>query len=421
MKPEGFSPDNPSVTMADVIIDIRRKPKVPRPAPRRGPIDVKRDDDRLGRRHQDLGLSFYDTGQYWNGVSWKDLDVTVDPGLVINTVSGHPVFVFSDFSLTHWQTFYDRLFSVPVAQWATSYRKLEGADAVKYGVSVYQGRGAITLDSISPNPANQLRAENPDWDSSRGLKSIAPWIYVQTTGGLALPFDTNDLTRYKITASNSYAAPSVTLDLSRGADIFLIPRPMFASAEQDNSGSGAGFIACMMWSNWAVKSREIFLEKTLHRGAPGPQEDPAFEGNFEGAFNSNNTAYMFNIARIADSFSNEITAWIKARPTARLYVRHGSGSPTYGDEPLSNFPFPGIGPTAVNNAFFRYLNHSVTQIFSFGGQVIGNLFLGAGTLCAVIRVGGTFYYVWRQTAEGGGGLPSTYWPEIGLASPNQFD
>jgi hypothetical protein len=401
-----------------VIIEFENDaPKAKRRAPQRI-IHAKGPREYSPRRLSGL-INFYDLGQIRSGSSWTDLPFNVKPGVTVNIVNtgSHPPngdaqFVFSPFTLAHWQQLYDLIFATPFNQWKSHFRKLGFDDGYKYGVSVYQGRGGILSDGFTPNPANQLRETvNPDW-TSQGLKPINNWIYVQPTGGLAMAFDTFDTTHFKVTSENAFGAAETTVDVSKGADIFLVPQIGFSSSFQE-VGIDADFRRSVLFGEWCVKSRELYLEKTIRRWFNSPfAEVPIFESYFLSDTYKSIGPWMFSTDYVGDAYADQIVAWQKARPHASLYVQRGtnaSGGASYNFEPIANFPFAGTGPTSDVNIGMAW---TLAADISFGTTTTdGTRDEGAGLLCAIVSTGAGKRYVWRRSSG------DNFWPGVGIQTP----
>lgn len=374
------------------------------------------DDQLIFKPRSDI--NFWDLGQILSGEVYVDLDYNSKPGVTITIVNMPvnpvPQFAYEQYTLTHWNELYDKIFEVPMEDWDTTYRKITFDDGHKYGISVYQGRGGILVDGATPDPANQLRVTNPEWVSS-GLKSLESWIYVQPTGGLAMPFDTSNTSLYKITGEYDYFSDEVTLDVKDGADIFLVPRPTYSTCFQE-CGVDEDHRRSILMGEWTIRSREMNLDKTMRRttGASVGLDVPVFDGNFVN-YPESVGDWMYDSDYINDTFATEFIDWMKARPEATLYVQRGtnaSGGATYGYESLANFPFAPTVEDTINNVDITHFTHAESFLWVSGGTD-GEMFDGEGVLVAVIRVGSNWKYVWKKTTGGNG-----FWPTIGWETPN---
>jgi hypothetical protein len=384
--------------MPKVDITIRRRPRRP-DEPARGPLATRRQADELPRRLSGY-VNFYDCGQIWDGSAWKDWTFTIDPNEAFTSTTADPIAVIDGFDSSAWAAWSNNIFAIDAADWRTKYRKIDFADSPKFGVSVYNGRGGILSNSTTPDPLNMLGPDNPEW-SGRGLKPIDKNnILVQNTGPLCLGFNTYDTTNFKVTAVQDYSAPTVAVDLAKGADIFLIPRPLFPQAIQEIGVGAAGRFA-YLWAGWSTAPREIFFEKTLKRFVSSPfAEVPFFQGYFANDPYESGGAWMFDAADIGDLLAADLANWIKTRSNSNLYVQRGfpTTSGTYGYESLANFPFAGSGPQPAWPGISYLWEPEVSQFFRTAQSgVHGNRPMIAGILIAVIKTGQSFKYVWTNS------------------------
>lgn len=401
--------------MAEVDIYIKRKRGGGANGGRvhHGPQGQRREPEYLPRRKAGF-LNFYDLGQIKSGADWIDLPFNVNPGFSATVVSGHTVTDFSPFTLTNWESLYTLIAAVPHADWKDQYRKLEFGESGKYGVSEYQGRGGILLDSSNVDPANKLQASNPEWLAT-GLKPLQDWIEVFPTGGLSMIYKTADTTNYKVTDTHDYAAPAVTLKIKRGANVFLMPLVMYTLAVQE-VGIDAAFRGATLYSHWTIKPRALLLDKTLKKWFDPPfDEVPILEGYYLASTSYRSSgAWMFDASHIGDAFATAYINWMKAQPQAQLWVQRGtagSGGATFAFEPLANFPFPATGPQSVVNV---HIFHTQSPQFE-GLPDIGDdadRYEGEGLLLGVIQQGSKFYYIWAKNNT----QQITFWDTLTLVT-----
>jgi hypothetical protein len=386
----------------EIIIEVGTPDDAAGGRKRRGGVFPPRPPHDYLHRRQTRFINFYDCGQIQIDGAWRDIPLTIDPGYSITFAGPDPLIAFNDFGLSEQADVIDYLLTVPLEDWADTYRKIEGDDAFRYGVFAYQGRGGILATSFLTNHANGLYPENPDWTAD-GLRPIDSKITVWPTGGLAWTFETYDLTKFKSTTVRDYAAAHVDIDFSKGADIFLIPLFQWTAATQ-TIGTGAARIKALKMAQWNVKSRELNFDKKLNAWLHGGAEIPVFEGYFAAGttigIRSNDVRYMDSFRYIGGeiNFEQQLNAWLDNRALTELYVEHGqAASPphTYGFEPIANFPFNAAsGP----NRSVEYFNDPTAATIYGGGPATGDLFNGAGCLRAIVYATGKFYYIWSKAA-----------------------
>jgi hypothetical protein len=365
---------------------------------RRGPLNVPRQTDYLKRRNNFRPVNFYDLGQYLDGSVWKDVPYGDNVGHVVSVTDSGGTYDFwevDDFTLSKWSDLYTSLLGIaPIANWKSKFRKIAYADGPKYGLSVYQGRGAILTSSTVPNPANQLRpGTNPEWKPV-GLKPLASWMKLEALGGLTLGFDTNDGVNYKITDTYDYSAPDAGLSFEDGADVFLIPQIFYGFAQQTGLAAVPTLTEADLFGGWTIKSRDLWLEKTLRKSGV---EYPVFEGWNTAIPTYDSAGAWMNSAvsgAIGDAFATQIIDRLKAIPGARLWAMHGLVADNLrGFESLSNFPY---GPSSNPNTTIYRLFNSEGGYAEWLGAVTASRYDGAGLLCAVVVNSFGTRYIWRK-------------------------
>jgi hypothetical protein len=398
---------------------------------------IKQRTEELLPNRRSAPINFYDVGQYLDGDTFKDIPFTFNGGHEITLTDSfgndYQYWEADDFTIDRWQDLYDEIIAIEpaVSNWRDVFRKLTYEDSYKYGVSVYQGRGSILSDPNTPNPANQLRGgTNPEW-TAKGLKSKESWLSVAPTGGLAIPFDTSDTTNFKITAAFDYSAADSTIDFKKGGDVFLIPQVLYSYSQQnpEDLGHTGDVNEIKIWAGWAVKSRELYLDKTLQRSGfsippVATPEFPIFEGWSSQSTLKSTNSYMvpgYTYRAINDVFADQIYTKQKAQDGAICWASTRSpllvGGLDRHFEDVSNFPV--IGGPNPDTDFYSVFTYA-SQLFvpaqgpmyaPFAPGDTGLRYEGAGVLCAVVITPGGTRYIWRKTDS-----VNNYWPLIGPAT-----
>lgn len=190
-------------------------------------------------------VTFYDLGQVKNtSGDWIDL-----PYRRLPAYSGTP------FSATDWANLRDLILSVPIGDFETHYRKLEYAEAERYGLD-------IVYEYYSDNPVRYPVARN----GSRWIGETSEPVHSTkwTPQGLDLPSEhranilflnfgaflvwhdntNNTFPQFKFTNNPSYAAPAVPFTLAKDAKVFLVPKMENVYAlSTDGLGNGDWLIA----------------------------------------------------------------------------------------------------------------------------------------------------------------------------------
>jgi hypothetical protein len=372
-----------------VDITVLKKRREPERVPR-GLIEDEQQDEVFSRRVRQTRLNFYDLGQIEVGGVWKDSITDVGTRVVpeINPGELWVTLNLEEFGLVHWQQVHSKLFEVPLSNWKNKYRKIEHAEAYKYGL-VYYKPGSST--------PNFLTEENTDW-TSEGLEPYEK-IRVQSIR-IALDFDLRDSSRYKVTKSYDYNAADEEITLSGGADIFLMPEMYYFLVSHDNDYGGSPYFVRFGYylPRWGVSSRELLLEKTGY-SVPHQTYEGLFPNTLQERYLHNNTGtFQFNrytttnplwhavgnTSFMSDSFRDEWTEYVTSRFSDPLYVvieyTDGGLSAVYLTEP--NFP---------NTDGAEY-----ARDFWMDSPLPDRIYLGEGLLVAIIKLGSTFYYVWRK-------------------------
>jgi len=368
-------------------------------------------------------IRFFDTGQIFDD-RWIDIPYSLETGVAITIVNlpDSPVaqFNFEDYSLDSWYTLYSALMMIDLKDWADTYREIEFSESRKYGIGVFNGnrdyaRPDFSVTALSYDSDLMLSPNNTDWSDS-GLQPHDADIAVKPTGGLALWFSTYDTDKFKVTLEFDYNADAVNIDVSRGANVFLIPNIIFPWAFQED-GQDTTFTRCAYWCFWRTKSRELFLEKTMNEWFTTHIEIPIFQG-YSGAdfWHSNDTSLTFPgyEDRCGISFRDEMRAYLLASPDAKAYVQRGtnaSGGASFGYEDKSVYPLGSLGLLVDGGFGFR---GSINTTFGVA-TTVGNRYNGAGMLRAVIEVGSDFYYVWSKVDT------DEFYDALGIDAPDFWD
>lgn len=426
-------------TSGEIIIHVKGDPDAVKKPKRRAPSPpAKPVEGILTRRTRPAGIKFYDMGQIKDGEGWKDNPINARPHITFEIIGGaNAKFTFNDFTLDHWQDWQFHLLSLggEPAQWKNNFRPI---DDERWGVAIWPGTGpGILANSTDIDPITTLRAGvNPYWDAgTKTYKSPSANLQIFAgTGGLGINFNTFDTTNYKITETFDYAAPGVAVDFRQSLNVFLLPRPLFTQMFNE-SGVDAGFWREGLYQQYVVKSRELFLDKTMKRSAPftgDNQSIPIFEGYFlsEGVgsngIKSDDGTWLHPADQrwITDAFRNELVASVKrdvffegqywnsdnmARLAQEGTVAAGPPYPIFYEQPpIADFPHLFAGHHIKFGA--HYYGDHLTGTGWGVAPIDSDTYIGPGILAAVIQNGSQWFYIWTAGAENLG-----YWPNIQLA------
>jgi hypothetical protein len=353
------------------------------------------------RRSQTSLINFFDCGQISNGAGgWTDAEANVDPGYGISIVNvatnPTPVFTFNNFELSHWSDFLDYFLAVPVDEWADTYRPIQYSESELYGLSVYNGRGVLS------GSENWLDGSNPDW-SADGLDPQGNDLEITSKRGITQGFSTTS-SNYKITAINDYSSPAVAMDLSQGANVFLLPYASAVYAGQD-TGQDATFTTAVLISFWCVKNRSVLLPKGFYNddtlGIPPAWQDPAHSTRIK-----------------ASVYFDLVEAMKAACPLSIVYKKVGTAASVGAGgivnqlDPVSSYPYPSTTtPYWVNGGVV--ITDSLRVSFGAFGGTTAQRDHSPGILRAVITAGSATYYIWLNASVAGGTdseNPLNKWP-----------
>jgi hypothetical protein len=326
-------------------------------------------------------INFYDLGQIKDGEDWVDIDYAV-LGVTSETLGTDGAVVFEQPTMDDWNDLKDLIFTVPIANWKTEYRKLEYEDAERYGVDVMDGE----IDASGPTIGvgrtdsryNYSGAEliNGDhWIENKGLKIEASDVNLSNfsfmDAGAFYFFGTNTNDYMKVTTSNDPDTTGVTFKLQSNANVYLMPRLVSQSLTNITGG-----IVHTVIGPYRPYARSFWLNRT------DPSLDYPLLSAQEGqvwTFDSTNSADL-----VAHILAHPLTRGFKADTTMLTEVIEG----TYDTAWVELQP-------------------------EVGGQVTVLPVLGPptpyGALVGVIEQSGTFYYFWRidnGPTWGGGGPPT---------------
>lgn len=370
--------------MPTVDISIRRKKrKLPASETGKAPIHVQPRAEHFPQRRSQNFINFYDLGQINTGTTdspvWEDLDFQDVRTLTISGTPLHPTGTMA-FGLSGWANLKDKIFEVGIDDWKTKYRPLDYENAEKYYVDLYTGDGSFTDNSTkfysaarANSRANAIlgTADGRGW-VEKGLKLEASpnrfFIYATSL------FPGIPETNTKVTNTPNYSDPSVTLDVGKKADIYLVPWPVFHQGSDGSTSSGpshTGFLNLF----FEIISRSLFLDAAdltawyhSYVDASHPVASPFAGADYEAVEHvAGELAAVFNSA---ESYS-------RSRPNARYY-RTGLGF---------------VDPTT-----FPVLSHWALQYgsYSINNFTSATVKLEAGSLLAIIRKPGQDYYVWSS-------------------------
>ena len=370
--------------MPEIVIKLKpgSKPRR-RNQPRRGVLPDRRESEILSRRKSNF-INFYDLGQLNAGTVdspiWQDLNFQDVRSLTISGTPLHPTGTVA-FGLTGWTNLKDKIFEIGIDDWKNKYRRLDFENAEKYYVDLYTGDGSFSDNATkfysiarANSRANTIleTADGRGWNEN-GLKLDASpnKFYVYATSLFAGIPETDT----KVTNSANYSDPSVSLDVGKKADVYLVPWPIFHQGSDGSIATGfthTGYLNLF----FEIISRSLFLDAAdltawyhAYVDASHPIASPFAGANYEA---------VEHVAGELSTIFNSAKSYSINRPNARYY-RSGTGFV----DPLT---FPLLSHWAL-----QYGSYSVNNFTS------ATVKLEAGSLLAVIRKPGQDYYVWSST------------------------
>lgn len=225
----------------DIIINTPDQARVaytPKPRKNSGLQKSKKDDDPLKRRIRKKGINFWDLGQIKNEAgSWVDLDWVLSRTIDMGTPVGNGSPFWDHITLAEYNTLIDLIFEIDPDLWTSKYRKLSYESAEKYSLDV--------VDDVSHFPV----ARNGSRYNNYSPTIVADSLWTET--GLRLPALSGNINfqsyrafvtlipnhiSVKATILPNYSADSVTfdLDVTKPADVFLVPRITIPTSESYN-------------------------------------------------------------------------------------------------------------------------------------------------------------------------------------------
>lgn len=371
-----------------ILLSNTAKPKVSVSQPegnrgrQLGTMKSHRGGPTLVKKKQPKFINFYDLGWIKDGDEYVDLPFSVDTGLgVTYPTPNNPQFDLPMFTqATHWAALYDMIFDVPLDQWKTTYKKVSYEEGNQYGF----GCNGSFLDGSNTNWTEQGLNPTPSLDIDQNR--------------IVLSFDLSDTTNYKITATNDYADDEVEIDLSNGADVFLVPQPCYLSATNSGGVDPPEAYDAHFFGLWTVHSRVHMLNKT--KKVFSPTDIPLFRFSESGArWSSNDHTLTYETSpgvwdddSLSSSFKAEMYTYWKSLASALFHVRRISGGVSSNSfEAISNFPITDSSPYFEFVIFF-------THPWDSGSSSYSNFIeRDDGLLMAVIKIGSNWYYVWNKT------------------------
>jgi hypothetical protein len=223
---------------------------------------------RLNKRKRSGLIRFFDLGQFNIGTKqnpvWSDLDFEITP--IIDVSSGIPSSIGIHFTLDNWDSLKTKILEIPLDDFSYTYRQLTYEDGEKYYIDLYLGDPTIAIEdqdsellfSVGRKDSRLDRMGNvitgQDW-SRKGL-NISKEDFFTTNFSVLFAGINKDK---KITKTPVYSDPEeIDFKLSKQADIYLVPQPVF-----NFGGSGNDF----SYSSWpgylnmyfGIASRKNFL------------------------------------------------------------------------------------------------------------------------------------------------------------------
>lgn len=327
----------------------KHAPKIPK-----GLISSRRENDYQARRLSFGNINFYDCGQIKSGEVWLDIGWQKIPNWTF--ISSNTYLEVDELTLSDWQDLIDYLMLVSFEDFPATYRKLEYADAFRYGIQIYNGTDFFSL-----------AASNPKWTTS-GLKVPLSSANFNLLAGSA--FNTfGDISptniSYKITSEFDYAAQAVSLSFNKPTDFFLVPMIICESATSRIrfDGTLTGYLNYI----YRPASRETFLDNPLLNAA---LPNPYFTYRSLSGVPVPDTSLIFD----------EILALLASRSGAR-HFKVGTGSAAVGDFPNGDdIFFDGDGAAISTADLIDGAKATVPE----------------GGLLAFIKQGANWYYLWQS-------------------------
>lgn len=411
--------------MSETIITILDKAQGKRK--RKGVVLPSRRDDFLARRISPKLINFYDIGFVNTGTSeapvWEDLPILKVPGVSFNTSTA--VFTVDPFTTSDYEAYINSLFAIaPVSQWKNTFKKLtwygEPYNTIPFDVVSHRAdypnglyllrppyaTGATNksvietgLDKTDPLFSTYLEATlsayNMAWTQSglyyRGLDELT--IDYLTSADNWTPFSTGQKDTFKITnVFDPDAADIGTLVPKGRIDCFLIPpiviwiglsRAVFSTVTTDVLG--------IHYQASARKAYPPFTDLSwADTGGVGPGQN--FNGNNGGL----KTDY-FDYYRQRSTRAFQVTQDGSAYAISDIDSADwgGGGLPPYalGTETISRRVTFRINRHDFSDVVFIPRLECSTGSFDLMRQVTSTV------LVAVLKQGGTFYYVWDLTGD----------------------
>lgn len=306
-------------------------------------------------------INFYDLGQVKVADVWTDINFSIAPTFD----SGGPnPFDHFPFSAANWTTLKNLIFAADPSTWKDVYRKLEFAEAEKYGLDLQN----IDTGDTYPAARNGSRFDgngNPivatKW-TEEGLKldSVFPNFFVFSYGAFAL--SSNDPAAYKITNLPSYASPSVSFTLGKSADFFLLPRITNVVASSSNGLGDSDAIV----GRYQPYKRSFWLNRT-YEGSGFPIFSPPNGADFKAV---DKTALITYLKTGADYY-NSITGY---NPNPAAFPAYASGgisfeSATNEAPPINFYEGTFVGAIKQDNKMYYFWSKIESTIYVQGRDI----------------------------------------------------
>lgn len=351
----------------EYIIEILRRQQS-KPDPKKTLAQPRRRIRRLGRRRTtSSGIRFWDMGFILDGADYINLPYA-DPqnGTPLTYDAGtNSVIPTASPTITDYTTRDDLIFAIDIADWKTNFRQINQSYIDRLGVSfTYKGE------------ANVLQASDPRWDGDT-------WMPDGTESGtdtfLNSPeltvLDISPATTHKFTTTRDYSATGVSFTQSEAMDIFMFPNFLYLGTNiQVNYSDIAGHqhAELLDWSS-IIAPRDVALDT----GHP-------YYGLFTRLFGSSTYAndwYGIDYIKTYHGF-RAIAQDRSATGNPFVYSPLAVADFAIAFDPTRFPPPPATGPSLTGASFVQIV---------IDAQQKPNV---VGSLIAVIKQNGTYYYVW---------------------------
>lgn len=310
------------------------------------------------RRRAAGAVRIYDLGRRLVGDVWTDV-----PFSVALTIGGLPSELnITSLTLAQWQILVDEIKTVDLADWASTYYRIEYADGFRYNTIFFEGTWSGSPVQELLNQDNENWTEDgftPHGGEAWGMRASTPLFSLFDTGS-----------ENKITAGPNYSDPPASIGtLQNGDKVFMMPAPVIIVGQSFNyqDPPGTSLNTEISVSRFTIRPREFWFNRTADgvdsMGAQSVVDTGTFN-DYADYYNALAGVRMFDFDNSTNQYTEGFAGGFPSYPTVE----------------------PGFAAGLVDSTFLG---------IDFGDNV--EVQPVAGSLLAVIQRGSTFYHVWCVT------------------------